>query len=180
MRRVIIESPYAGDVKANVAYARRCVRDSLARGEAPIASHLLYTQPSVLRDHVPEERMVAHRRGGKLAWSERAVPIGNVFKGFHPGTARSHPNEKPLWLAQGFIERHTEPGAMVLDPFVGGGTTGVVCARLDRRFIGIEIDPEHFETACRRIEEAYRQPDIFIEAERREAEQVPLFAEDAA
>lgn len=53
---VIIESPYAGDVELNVAYARACVRDSLQRGEAPFASHLLYTQPGVLRDEVPEER----------------------------------------------------------------------------------------------------------------------------
>jgi hypothetical protein len=56
MRRVILESPYAGDIEANVAYARQCVRDALARQEAPIASHLLYTQPDILKDEVPEER----------------------------------------------------------------------------------------------------------------------------
>lgn len=55
-RLVILESPYAGDVTANVEYARLCVRDSILRGEAPIASHLLYTQPGILRDDVPEER----------------------------------------------------------------------------------------------------------------------------
>lgn len=54
LRLVIVESPYAGDIEANVAYARRCLRDSLARGEAPIASHLLYTQEGVLRDDVPD------------------------------------------------------------------------------------------------------------------------------
>jgi hypothetical protein len=56
MKLVIIESPYAGDIDANVEYARACMRDSLNRGEAPIASHLLYTQPGILRDEVPEER----------------------------------------------------------------------------------------------------------------------------
>ncbi len=66
MRRVILESPYAGDVEANVEYARRCVRDSLARGEAPIASHLLYTQPGILRDHVSQERQWGIDAG--LAW----------------------------------------------------------------------------------------------------------------
>ena len=50
MRLVIFESPYAGDVEANTEYARRCVRDSLMRGEAPIASHLLYTQPGILHE----------------------------------------------------------------------------------------------------------------------------------
>jgi hypothetical protein len=66
MRRVIMESPYAGDIDANVEYARRCVRDLLARGEAPIASHLLYTQRGVLRDHEPTERQWGIDAG--LAW----------------------------------------------------------------------------------------------------------------
>jgi hypothetical protein len=65
-RLVILESPYAGDVEANVAYARRCLRDSLLRGEAPIASHLLYTQPNVLDDNVPAERRQGIDAG--LAW----------------------------------------------------------------------------------------------------------------
>ena len=66
MRLVIIESPYAGDIDANVEYARRCVRDSLMRGEAPIASHLLYTQPGILRDDVDVERFLGIDAG--LAW----------------------------------------------------------------------------------------------------------------
>lgn len=56
MRRVVLESPYAGDVEANIAYARACIRDSLLRGEAPIASHLLYTQVGILNDDDPHER----------------------------------------------------------------------------------------------------------------------------
>lgn len=56
MGLVIIESPYAGDVERNIEYARRRVRDSPARGEAPIASHLLYTQPGIPDDNVPSER----------------------------------------------------------------------------------------------------------------------------
>lgn len=66
MKLVIIESPYAGDISANVAYARLCVRDSLQRGEAPIASHLLYTQDGILRDEEPAERQQGIDAG--LAW----------------------------------------------------------------------------------------------------------------
>lgn len=67
LRLVILESPYAGeDIEANITYARACVRDSLARGEAPIASHLLYTQPGILRDEVPAERQWGIDAG--LAW----------------------------------------------------------------------------------------------------------------
>ena len=70
MRRVILESPYAGDVAANEAYARACLRDSLGRCEAPMASHLLYTQPGVLDDADPVERDLGIRAG--LAWGEVA------------------------------------------------------------------------------------------------------------
>jgi hypothetical protein len=66
MRKVILESPYKGDVDGNVAYARRCIRDCLQRDEAPIASHLLFTQPGVLRDNIPEERALGIAAG--LAW----------------------------------------------------------------------------------------------------------------
>lgn len=74
MRLVIVESPFAGDVEANIAYARSCVRDSLQRGEAPIASHLLYTQPGILDDTIPEERRQGIDAG--LAW--RAVAQASV------------------------------------------------------------------------------------------------------
>jgi hypothetical protein len=66
MKLVILESPYAGDVDANVEYARACIRDSLSRGEAPIASHLLYTQPGILNDDIPKERQWGVDAG--LAW----------------------------------------------------------------------------------------------------------------
>lgn len=56
MLRVIVESPYAGDIERNTLYARRAVRDCLERGEAPIASHLLFPQAGILNEFVPEER----------------------------------------------------------------------------------------------------------------------------
>jgi len=70
MKKVIIESPYAGNVLSNLAYARLCVKDSLARGEAPIASHLLYTQEGILDDNVESERAKGIAAG--LAWLDVA------------------------------------------------------------------------------------------------------------
>jgi hypothetical protein len=70
MKRVILESPFAGDVEANVRYARACMRDCLERGEAPIASHLLYTQPGILNDQAPTERQWGILAG--LAWRPAA------------------------------------------------------------------------------------------------------------
>ena len=75
MIRVVLESPYAGDIERNVEYARMCVRDSLSRGEAPIASHLLYTQAGILKDEVPEERQWGIDAG--LAW--KTVAEKHVF-----------------------------------------------------------------------------------------------------
>ena len=51
----------------------------------------------------------------------------------------------------------------ILDPFMGSGTTGVACAKLGKRFVGIEIDEDHFKTAVKRITAAYDQPDLFVE-----------------
>ena len=52
----------------------------------------------------------------------------------------------------------------ILDPFMGSGTTGVACVKLGRSFIGIEREPKYFDIACRRIEAAYKQPDLFVSA----------------
>lgn len=74
MKLVVIESPFAAPtpegIEANIEYARACVADSLRRGEAPYASHLLYTQPGILRDEVPEEREQGISAG--FAWGDRA------------------------------------------------------------------------------------------------------------
>lgn len=60
---VVIESPYAGDVKRNIEFARACIRDSIMRGETPFASHLLYTQPNILDDDLPQERKLGIEAG---------------------------------------------------------------------------------------------------------------------
>jgi hypothetical protein len=70
MKLVIIESPFAGDVKKNTDYARLCVKDSLERGEAPFASHLIYTQPTIFDDNNAEDRKMGINAG--LAWLKRA------------------------------------------------------------------------------------------------------------
>lgn len=68
MRKVILESPYAGEVRRNVRYARAALKDSLQRGEAPIASHLLYTQRGILNDADVAQRRLGMQAG--LAWAE--------------------------------------------------------------------------------------------------------------
>jgi DNA modification methylase len=104
--------------------------------------------------------MVAHRKGGSLLWAngDRAVP--NIYAEM-PSRERFHPNEKPLGMVSSFIENHSTVGHLILDPFMGSGTTGVACINLGRKFIGIEIEPKYFAIACRRIEAATKQPRLF-------------------
>ena len=99
-RLVILESPYAGDIEANTRYARACLRDSLLRGEAPIASHLLYTQPGVLDDMIGEERQLGIDAGlawktiatASVAYTDRGISRGMQY-GIDAATAAGLPVE---------------------------------------------------------------------------------------
>lgn len=99
LKRVILESPYAGDVEGNLEYARAAMRDCLRRGEAPIASHLLYTQPGILRDDVPEERARGIAAG--LLWGEQADATvvytdRGISRGMIEGIARAKQAGRPV------------------------------------------------------------------------------------
>lgn len=95
------------------------------------------------------------------------VRMGQNFARFkiEDVTHIGHPSPKPIGYMQCIISRFTKPGETVLDPFMGSGTTGIACANLGRRFIGIEIEPGYFDMACGRIREAYSQPRLFNEQE---------------
>ena len=72
-----------------------------------------------------------------------------------------HPTQKPLSVMVRSI-KHVRDAQTVLDPFMGSGTTLVACQKLGRNGIGIELDPDYFAIACKRVDEASRQPDLFI------------------
>ena len=100
---VLIESPYAGDVARNERYARACLADSLARGEAPFASHLLYTQPGVLDDTDPAERHQGIQAG--LAWGANATLTAvyddlGITEGMRQGIARAKAEGRPVEVRQ--------------------------------------------------------------------------------
>lgn len=88
--------------------------------------------------------------------------VRSVWHGAAP-TERKHPTQKPLDLMKWCVMHVVAPNGMLLDPFMGSGTTGVAAVKLGRKFIGIEIEPKYFDIACRRISEALKQPDMFIE-----------------
>jgi site-specific DNA-methyltransferase (adenine-specific) len=74
-----------------------------------------------------------------------------------------HPAQMAVAIALDHIRSWSNESETILDPFMGSGTTLVACANLGRKGIGIELDPDYFDIACKRVEEAYRQPDLFVE-----------------
>lgn len=99
MKRVILESPFAGDIKKNIAYARCAVKDCLRRGESPMVSHLLYTQPGVLDDNIPEQRTLGIEAG--LVWgpvAEATVVYADLgtSRGMTGGIERANKEGRPV------------------------------------------------------------------------------------
>ena len=76
---------------------------------------------------------------------------------------KQHPTQKPVALMEWCLS-FVRGGGIVLDPFMGSGSTGVACAKAARQFVGIEINEAYFDIACSRIRDAYRQPDMFAAA----------------
>jgi predicted RNA methylase len=92
--------------------------------------------------------------------AKRAAGSRDVFQ-FSPPYKKVHPTEKPVPLLLSLIKLTGDNGA-VLDPFMGSGTTGIAAVKLGRSFTGIEADPKYFDLACKRIDEALKQPDLFV------------------
>ena len=108
--------------------------------------------------------MVAHRKGGKLKWEyERsdAVTANVVRIGKIIPSAEDHPTPKPVALIEHFLRLHGKSGDVVLDPFMGHAPAGVAALGMGMKYIGIEIEKEHFDRACERIENAQRQQRLF-------------------
>jgi len=99
----------------------------------------------------------------EFAWTsqQKAARVFNYARAKALLDGKEHPTQKPVALMEwclGFL-----PDAKtILDPFMGSGTTLVACAKLGRKGIGIELDPDYFEIACKRVRDAYAQPDLFI------------------
>ena len=118
----------------------------------------------------------------ELAWTNMKIAVrrltyqwnGMIRREKH--IPRQHPTQKPIEVMKwclGFLPNKQT----ILDPFMGSGTTGVACAKMGRKFTGIELDPKYFDIACERIEEAYKQPYLFIEQPKEKFTQADIFEE---
>jgi len=107
----------------------------------------------------------------EFAWHNRRTAdriFSHLWKGLcqaGQGQRREHPTEKPVALMRWCIDQAKVPaGGTILDPYMGGGTTGVAAVQMGHPFVGIEIEPRYFDVACRRIEAASRQGDMLRDA----------------
>jgi site-specific DNA-methyltransferase (adenine-specific) len=114
-----------------------------------------------------ETVLVAQKRGGKCKWYDKSQRVENIIR---PGafgikklipSASDHPTQKPVALAEFFIKLHTQPGEVVLDPFLGSGSTAIAAKKLRRRFIGIELNPEYVKMAEERLKPYMNQMALF-------------------
>lgn len=133
----------------------------------PIESMLVWDKkwigPGGQKGLRPSYELVALFAGQDFSIDNRGLPDIQAFKwsGLKP---TGHPAEKPVELMRFLIENSTKREELVFDPFLGSGTTGVAAVQAGRDFIGIEQDPDWFAAACRRIEDAQRQTEMFGEA----------------
>ena len=96
-----------------------------------------------------------------VSWGRPAKPMHDYFSTQCGFSKNGHPCPKPEAWANWLVSRSALAGCVIADPFMGSGTTGVACANLGRKFIGIEIEPKYFDIACERIGAAYAQQRLF-------------------
>lgn len=98
----------------------------------------------------------------EMAWSNLDMVARRiVFRPMNMDGGKEHPTQKPVGVMEWCLT-HIPDAQTILDPFMGSGTTGVACAKMGRKFIGIELEPKYFDIACKRIEDAYARPDMFV------------------
>lgn len=112
--------------------------------------------------HKPDS--VPSMADAELAWTSFDRNIKYIKQSIAATNAElvPHPTQKPLRVIKWCIEHLPAYDGYILDCYMGSGTTGVACAKMGRKFIGIEREPKYFDIACKRIEQAYREPDLFI------------------
>lgn len=114
-----------------------------------------------------ETVLVGQKPGAACKWYDESQRIENIIRpGYHNirkiiPAADQHPTEKPWQLAAHFIDLHSQHGETVLDPFMGGGSTGEAAIKLGRDFIGMELDPQFYDMATKRLARVERQGDLF-------------------
>ena len=115
----------------------------------------------------------------ELAWTNLTKAVRRIYWRWNGmirkgSDIRQHPTQKPLGVMEWCINHLPDTARTILDPFMGIGTTLVACHKLGRAGTGIELDPDYFDIACKRVDEATRQPDLFVEPAPKPTQEVLL------
>lgn len=147
----------------------RAWRDVIEASGARYKRAMVWVKPDAMPQFNGQGPSVGHEMlvsawygSGVSKWNGGGKPGTFVYTKNTAGGGQ-HPTQKPLPLISELVGLFSFAGDLVCDPFMGSGTTAVACLKLGRRFVGIEVDQKHFDGACRRIEEAAKQSDLFIE-----------------
>jgi DNA modification methylase len=119
----------------------------------------------------------------EMAWTNLRKAVRRIYWRWNGmirkgDDVREHPTQKPVGVMRWCLT-HIPDAKTILDPFMGSGTTGVACVKEGRKFIGIELDPDYFDIAVKRIRDAYAQPDMFVAAPAAKPEQLDMMEPDA-
>lgn len=162
----------------------RAWRDSIESTGAKYKRAMVWIKPDAMPQFngqgpsVGHEMMVSAWYGsGHSKWNGGGRP--GTFVHVKNTSGAEHPTQKPLPLIAELVELFSFREQFVCDPFMGSGTTGVAAVKLGRKFIGIEIEPKYYEIAKKRITDALKQPDFFVEKPK-PAKQESMFAEKSA
>jgi len=112
----------------------------------------------------------------ELAWSSqnKAARRINYPRALALKDGKQHPTQKPLAVMRWCIEQVKPDCQTILDPFAGSGTTGVAAIQMGRKFTGIEREPKYFDIACKRIEQAYAQGQLFAPEQPKQIQEAPI------
>jgi DNA modification methylase len=185
---LITDPPYGIGASAGTGkYGRMKIESSVDLGwdDAPVDDNLLYALIAYCDSAVvfggnyfnlpPTRNYLIWDKGAgfkgrdfaecEMAWcswdgNARVLSYDPLARGDYRNGNKEHPTQKPVAVMEWVIQ-HAGSTGMILDPFMGSGTTGVACMNLGRSFIGIEREPKYFDIACRRIEDAQRQNRLF-------------------
>jgi site-specific DNA-methyltransferase (adenine-specific) len=149
-------------------WVKNCVSNAMNAGKMPMRRHervLVFGDyswnPQKRRRSAEEMARLNMEQRKRMEYASPDTVLQFASVNCRSGDRTSHPSQKPVSLMEWLVANFTLPGETVIDPFMGSGTTGIACIRTGRNFIGIEKDPEHFETARKRIEAELAQGDLF-------------------
>jgi DNA modification methylase len=136
-----------------VFYDKQCTYNKqITKNHKPMNGQSWYGRSS--NGSVPYLNVLQTYKGGKTTRNPSSIQKFNTPKHNSSDKSGLHPTQKPIELMEYLIKTYTNQEETVLDFTMGSGTTGVACINTNRKFIGIEKEPEYFDIACKRIEQA--------------------------